>query len=274
MRPRANPPLNHLLTAAQMAAADQETIQHGTPGQVLMENAGKAVVSCITNRYAPRRTLVLCGPGNNGGDGLVVARLLGLAGWEVSVATFSGTLEGYQGDAATMAGQYDGNVYPITPQVLDSSALTVDALFGTGLTRPISGPLADSINALAECSVPVIAVDIPSGICSDTGAVLGTAVRATHTVTFASRKRGHVLMPGRNHCGMVTVADIGIARETIEAHSEPCMLHHPIQWLAKFPWPEPRQHKYQRGHSLVFGGPADKSGAARLAAYAALRLCG
>jgi len=260
-----------LLSVADMYAADAAAARAGTPGLTLMENAGRAVAQAIVRRWAPRPVAVLCGPGNNGGDGFVVARLLAEAGWPVRLGLL-GARERLRGDAAAMAARWEHPVEPLDLALLDGEPLVVDALFGAGLTRPLEGPAL----ALAEASVarelPCVAVDIPSGIHGDTGAVLGGSFAAAVTVTFGRPKYGHLLLPGREHAGELVVADIGIPAAAIDGLALRVYENAPVLWRALLPSPTPGGHKYSRGHALVVGGDGAHSGAARLAARGALRV--
>jgi NAD(P)H-hydrate epimerase len=257
-----------LLTVAQMGAADRLTIAAGTPGTMLMERAGAAVADAMRRRWPPAPVLVLCGPGNNGGDGFVVARLLAEAGWPVRL-TLLGERTALRGDAAVHAAQWSGPIDAFTPAILDGAVVVVDALFGAGLSRPIEGAAKIMLAAVATTGLPVVAIDVPSGIHGDTGADWG-AVPAVLTVTFARAKPGHVLLPGRIFCGDLVVAPIGISDATIAAVAPEIFRNDPVNWHAHMPVPDPKGHKYARGHALVFGG-WPTSGAARLAARAALR---
>ena len=259
-----------LLSVAEMYAADAAAARAGTPGHVLMESAGRAVAQAVTRRWAPRPVSVLCGPGNNGGDGFVAARLLADAGWPVRLGLM-GTRERLKGDAAAMAARWEHAVEPLAPALLDGEPLLVDALFGAGLTRPLGGVALALAEAGCARDLPCVAVDIPSGIHGDTGAALGGAFRAAVTVTFGRRKYGHLLLPGRAHAGEVVVADIGIPAAAIAALDIRVHENAPVLWKALQPVPAPADHKYSRGHAIVIGGDGAHSGAARLAARAALR---
>jgi hydroxyethylthiazole kinase-like uncharacterized protein yjeF len=260
-----------VLTVAQMAAADNFAVMAGTPTITLMENAGRAVADAIAARFAPCATLVLCGPGNNGGDGFVAARLLAERGFAVRVADFDFT----QGDAAVMAAKWHGTRVKLLPGVLDGAALVVDGLFGAGLSRPLEGVVRDIVAALGDVppETKIVAVDIPSGVAGDTGRMLGdTAVRADLTVTFFRKKPAHLLLPGRAHCGEILVADIGIPEGALDLIRPILTENTPVLWGDKFPWPQAEGHKYSRGHCVVVSGPMHATGAARLAARAALRI--
>jgi hydroxyethylthiazole kinase-like uncharacterized protein yjeF len=260
-----------VLTVAQMAAADNFAVMAGTPTLTLMENAGRAVADAIAARFAPCATLVLCGPGNNGGDGFVAARLLAERGFAVRVADFDFT----QGDAAVMAAKWHGPRVKLLPGVMDGAALVVDGLFGAGLSRPLEGVVRDIVAALGEMppETSVVAIDLPSGVAGDTGRMLGdTAVRADLTVTFFRKKPAHLLLPGRAHCGEILVADIGIPEGALDLIRPILTENTPVLWGDKFPWPQAETHKYSRGHCVVVSGPMHATGAARLAARAALRV--
>lgn len=264
-------PSHHLITTEQMHAADRATIAAGTSGAELMENAGAACVRAIVERVTPGPTLVLCGPGNNGGDGFVVARLLQTRGWPVTVALL-GAREDLAGDAAAMAARWHGEDCPLEDVSPDGAELVVDALLGAGLSRPLDGAAARLVEAVNAAGATVCAVDIPSGVDGDTGEVRGCAVQADFTVTFFCRKPGHVLYPGRGLCGDVIVADIGIAASVLEEFGSTLSENRPAVWHAHLPMPAPDGHKYQRGHVVVVTGDELHTGAARLGARAALRI--
>jgi ADP-dependent NAD(P)H-hydrate dehydratase / NAD(P)H-hydrate epimerase len=259
-----------VLTPKEMGKADRRTIAGGTPGIALMERAGLAVADRVA-ALVPRggKVAVVCGPGNNGGDGFVAARLLGERGYRVRLSLL-GSREGLRGDAAIAARQWAGSLDPVDV-VLDQADLVVDALLGAGLTRNVEGEMLKAIHAINEGGRPVVAVDLPSGIDGATSEVRGAAVRATETVTFCRRKPGHLLLPGRLYCGRLTVADIGIADATVAELKPKTFANEPALWRAVFPIPRTGGHKYDRGHAVVVSGPAYATGAARLAARATLR---
>jgi NAD(P)H-hydrate epimerase len=258
-----------LLTSEQMRRVDQAAVASGVPGVELMEAAGAAVARRVAERWSRRPVLVLCGPGNNGGDGFVAARLLADAGWPVRVGLLGG-ISRLEGDAAHHAAKWGGMTVDADPSLLESAGLVVDALFGSGLSRPLDGLAGDLVRALDASGIPVCAVDVPSGLSADTGEVLGAAAAADETVTFCRRKPGHLLAPGRQLCGVLTVADIGIPEAALDAVSPRVFRNAPGQWLDHYPWCRTDTHKYRRGHVLVLGG-AVQTGAARLAAMAAAR---
>ena len=260
-----------LLSTQEMYAVDAASIAAGVSGVELMEAAGRAVAVEIRRRYSCGPVAVLCGPGNNGGDGFVTARYLAEAGWPVQLALL-GDVSALKGDARVMAGRWPGEVGVLSPKAVEGADLVVDAVFGAGLTRDVSGAARAAIEALANSGLPVIAVDIPSGIHGDSGAVLGCAAPAQLSVTFLPRKSGHVLMPGRTYCGEVVVADIGTPSHILEALESTCWENDPDLWLGQYPWPRPEDHKYSRGFAVVVSGGSASTGAARLAARAALRV--
>ncbi|MBM3528744.1 MAG: NAD(P)H-hydrate dehydratase [Alphaproteobacteria bacterium] len=261
-----------LLTPADMAAADRLTIAGGIAGMALMENAGRAVADAVVRRA--RRTAplicVVAGPGNNGGDGFVAARVLRERGYPVRVMLL-GDRDKLKGDAAEAAARWAGDVEPAGADGLAGAGLIVDALFGAGLDRPVAGAARTVIDAMNAGGVPVVAVDLPSGISGASGAVMGAAVRATETVTFFRRKPGHLLLPGRLHCGPIEVADIGNPDAVLEKLRPSLFVNCPALWAERFPVPRPEAHKYSRGHAVVVSGDASHTGAARLAARGALR---
>jgi ADP-dependent NAD(P)H-hydrate dehydratase / NAD(P)H-hydrate epimerase len=258
-----------ILTTSETAAADRAAIAAGTPGRVLMERAGQAVADAIEAWWSPRNAVVLCGPGNNGGDGFVVARLLDRAGWPVRLALL-GERDALTGDAAVAAADWDGGVGALSPAVLDGAELVVDALFGAGLSKPLSPEVRQVLEAAEHAGLPIVAIDLPSGLPGDRAAPLAYAPHVALTVTFHRKKPAHVLEPGRSFCGEIVVADIGLAAPRAATLFE----NGPGLWLDRFPWPATGTHKHQRGRLGVVSGQANETGAARLAARAGLRLAG
>ena len=259
-----------LLTNGQMAEADRLTITGGVPGIALMENAGRAVADHVARDVLGGDVVVVAGPGNNGGDGFVAARLLADRGYRVRVLLL-GERGRLKGDAAEAARRWQGEVEPARPEALPPARIIVDALFGAGLDRPVEGEALAMIEAMNAEGVPIVAVDLASGINGTTGAVMGAAVNARSSVTFFRRKPGHVLLPGRMHCGKVHVADIGIGNEVLETIRPQFVVNEPSLWRDLFPVPRTDGHKYARGHAVVVSGGASFTGAARLAARGALR---
>ena len=259
-----------ILGIAEMAAADAGAIAAGIPGSELMANAGAAVAEALTARFVRAPAIVLCGPGNNGGDGFVVARRLARAGWSVRVALL-GSRERLRGDAATAAAAWTGTTLVLEPTVLEGAGLVVDALFGAGLARPLEGVALATIEAVQTAGLPVVAVDVPSGVDGDTGQVLGAAARATLTVTFHRPKPGHLLLPGRALAGELVVADIGIPDHVTARPGIRLWANDRRLWQSHLPRRTAASHKYSHGHALVLGGGVASSGASRMAARAALR---
>jgi len=221
-----------LLDVRQMAEADRLTIAAGTSGFQLMENAGRAVAEEIRRRLPVRPVVILCGPGNNGGDGFVVARLLTDAGWPVRVALL-GSRDRLKGDAELHAKLWQGSVEPLEPGVLDGAQLAVDAIFGAGLDRPLEGMVKETLAAAVHRKLPIVAVDVPSGVNGDTGESWG-AVEAILTVTFFRKKPGHLLSPGRSLCGDIVVADIGISPAVLVQIAPNTFENDPQIWTMAF----------------------------------------
>ncbi|MCA8929803.1 MAG: NAD(P)H-hydrate epimerase, partial [Alphaproteobacteria bacterium] len=209
-----------------MGEADRLAMAAGVPGPVLMQHAGQAVADAICQRWSPRPVAVLCGPGNNGGDGFVVARLLAERHWPVRLALL-GARGALKGDAAHHAALWDGPVEALAPGCVEGAGLVVDALFGAGLSRPLGGVAAETLRAVRA---PLVAVDTPSGVNGSTGAVEGFAPQADLTVTFFRGKPGHWLYPGRGLCGQLLVADIGIPPAVLEAIRPRSWRNTPALW--------------------------------------------
>ena len=264
----------HLLTPAEMGEADRLAISGGTPGMVLMERAGRAVAEEAARLARSRgRIAVICGPGNNGGDGFVAARLLARRGYAVKLGLL-GDRGALRGEAGAAASRYDGPVATAADVDFDGVDLVVDALFGAGLAREIEGDartIVDRINAFGAGDGGVLAVDVPSGVDGASGKVRGVAVRATASVTFFRLKPGHVLLPGRALCGPTRMVDIGIPSSVLTRIAPLAFVNSPALWRLALRGPGAESHKYARGAVLVLSGPAHQTGAARLAARAALR---
>jgi hydroxyethylthiazole kinase-like uncharacterized protein yjeF len=260
-----------LLTTAEMADADRLAIASGIAGITLMENAGQAVADAVAARHPPgSRVVVVCGPGNNGGDGFVAARLLSERGYGVEVALL-GDVARLKGDAALAAKKWNGPLAAAMPRALDDADVVIDALFGAGLDRPVDGAARAVIEAMNAQGAPVVAVDLPSGVNGTSGAELGVAVNAAQTVTFFRKKPGHLLLPGRLRCGTIAVFDIGIPASVLARIAPKTFENVPQIWRGHFPEPKYEGHKYDRGHAVVVSGPLWSTGAARLAARGALR---
>lgn len=266
-----------LLTTEQMARADRLTIEGGVPGMTLMEQAAAAiarVTSQILQRTSGRRVLVLCGPGNNGGDGYVAARLLRGQRYKVRVASLVPP-DQLRGDAARAAASWPCAVAPAQECDFGGVDLVIDALFGTGLARDLDEDAIRLVKRLnqwrRETKQSVVSVDIPSGVDGTTGAIRGAAVEADATVTFFRVKTGHLILPGRLCCGALTCAHIGIRSSALESLDVATYVNMPALWQTALPLPQVEGHKYSRGHALVVSGGASFTGAARLSAAAALR---
>ena len=225
-----------LLTPQQMYRADELALQSGIAIDALIDKAGRAVAEEIARRYGSRRTVVLCGPGNNGKDGEVAARYLKSWGWPVEIS-----------------------------EDISNAELIIDALYGAGLSRDFPIELANMINS---AGAPIISIDVPSGLDGLTGCPRGASVKADLTITFFRKKPAHVLMPGRELCGETVVADIGIPDSVLTAIN-PRLWENTKPILSSL---GPASHKYNKGHAVMVSGPKLNTGAARLAAEAALRI--
>jgi ADP-dependent NAD(P)H-hydrate dehydratase / NAD(P)H-hydrate epimerase len=259
-----------VLTTAEMERADRLTIAAGTPGFALMLSAGQAVADAARNLVDEGPILVIAGPGNNGGDGFVAAAELAAQGREVSVILMC-ERDALKGDAASAARGWKYPVLPFNPQAIGKPALIIDALFGAGLSRTVEGEARAMIEAINDNGAPVLAVDLPSGVNGTGAAIMGVAVRATETITFFRKKPAHLLLPGRLQCGRVAVADIGIDAKVLDEIKPQCFENMPQAWRQSFPVPRMTSHKYARGHVLAVSGDVAATGAARMAARAALR---
>ena len=252
--------MNVLLDTARMSAADSAAVAAGIPVATLMQNAGAAVAREVLRRFEHCPVVVLCGPGNNGGDGLVAARDLASAGWPVSVALLE----------SRDARPWGGETIALSPQAVHGAGLVIDALFGAGFHGELDPRARDTLAAAAALALPIVAVDVPSGIDGNTGEAHG-AVAAVLTVTFFRRKPGHLLLPGRLLCGETVVADIGIPEAVLAGLAPDTFENGPALWRDRLPHPELTDHKYRRGHALIVGG-YPLTGAARMAARAAARV--
>jgi len=260
-----------LLTPEEMGQADRLAIKAGPfDGMDLMRRAGAAVAAVVLERDpAAVAADILCGPGNNGGDGYVAARLLQQAGMTVRVWALGKPKKGT--DAAIAAAECPPKPKPLSQFSPMAGAVVVDALFGAGLSKAIEGDAASAIDACNAAGVPVVAVDLPSGVSGDSGKVLGAAFRAQTTVTFFRKKPGHLLYPGRDLCGETIVADIVIPADVLAAIAPASFENTPALWREKFPRPSADTYKYARGHVGVLSGGPSSTGAARLSARSAAR---
>jgi hydroxyethylthiazole kinase-like uncharacterized protein yjeF len=259
-----------VLTTAEMERADRLTIAAGTPGFALMLSAGQAVAEAAINLVEEGPVLVVCGPGNNGGDGFVAAAELVAQGREVCVIVMC-EREALQGDAASAARGWKYPILPFNPQAIGKPALIIDALFGAGLSRPVQGEAHEVIAAMNANGAPLLAVDLPSGVNGTSAAIMGIAVRATETVTFFRKKPAHLLLPSRQYCGRVRLADIGIEARVLDEIRPQTFENTPQFWRRSFPVPRIDGHKYARGHVLVVSGDVASTGAARMSARGSLR---
>jgi len=259
-----------LLSNAQMARADQLATERGVDVDRLMDEAGHAVATVVGARFPRGVILVLCGPGNNGGDGFVAARVLASRGRQVRVATLV-PRDRHRAAAARALAFWPGPCEAATPAALAGSHVIVDGLFGAGLSAPLGGEALALVQALAASGRPVVAIDVPSGLDGDTGAVRGAAARAVASVTFFRKKPGHLLLPGRQLCGDVLCADIGLPAAVLAEIKPQTSENGPPLWRAAWAPLAPSGHKFTRGHVLIIGG-AELTGAARLAGRAALRV--
>lgn len=264
--------MHELLSPEEMARADRLAAEMGPlDGYDLMRNAGAAVAAEALSRFGDTSGVdILCGPGNNGGDGYVAARLLQERGLDVRVWREVEPRPGT--DAARAAADWPSLAGGLKDFVPEQGNLVIDALFGAGLARPLDGAYADALRRLAAAKVPVLTVDLPSGVSGESGTVLGTAASASLTVTFFRKKPGHVLYPGRTLCGEVVVADIGIDNRVLDTIRPRCSENLPSLWQSLLPRPADDTHKYERGHAAIFSGGPTSTGAARLGARAAARV--
>lgn len=260
-----------IFTADEVRRGDALAVAAGTPSFDLMERAGVAVAAAAGSMLGgPGPVLVLCGPGDNGGDGFVAARLLAEAGRPVELVLV-GNRDRLSPDARRAADGWGARLSPVNGVNWPEAALVIDALFGVGLARAVEGEARAAINAVNAAGRPILSVDLPSGIECDTGAVAGVAIRATRTVTFQRRRPGHLLLPGRAHCGILEVADIGLGDSLLAEVGAKTFANEPSLWRSVYPVPAAEGHKYHRGHAVVVSGGMSHTGAARLAARAALR---
>ena len=257
-----------LLTNEETRRADAAAIEIGISGTQLMERAGLAVAQAVEARWRRQRVLVVCGPGNNGGDGFVAARLLRERGWPVMVSALGGTLA--DSDAAGARQRWGAPVRTAGAGDLGGCDLVIDAMFGAGLSRPLEGTALELVQSINDRHIATVAVDVPSGVGGDDGAIRGAAPQASLTVTFFRAKPGHWLLPGRSLCGELAVADIGIPASVLEKIRPNLHRNDPALWRERLYWPRLDDHKYRRGHVLVLGG-AEMTGAGRLAARGARR---
>ncbi len=261
-----------LLSPDDMAAVDREAAASSIDSYGLMERAGQAVAASALRHFpGALRFVVLCGPGNNGGDGYVAARALRQSGANVELFHLADP-ERLKGDAARAFADCPVKGEAIVQYAPRAGDVVIDAIFGAGLTRPIPAEVEAVITRVGEADIPVIAIDLPSGLDGASGQILGAAFRAKRTVTFMTRKPGHLLLPGRDLCGELEVFDIGIPARIVRAHADNLIGENtPAQWQAEIPLAGADTHKYKRGHLVVFSGGPNATGAARMSAMAGLK---
>lgn len=260
-----------IITPDGMGKVDAAAAQSGLDSFGLMRAAGSAVAAAALRDFPQtQRFCVLCGPGNNGGDGYIAATALAQSGAGVDVFS-TGNADQLEGDAKRAFDAWEGPVHAISQCVVTDRDVVIDAIFGAGLSRTVSDEIAAVIQRVNASGVPVIAVDLPSGISGHSGAVLGAAFNASLTVTFVCRKPGHLLLPGRTHCGRLEVVDIGIPKRILETQKSTIVENAPSVWASALPNADLSTHKYRKGHLAVFSGGALHTGAARLASMAGLR---
>lgn len=267
---------HHLIDPGIMARIDAAAEASGLSITSLMERAGQAVAACALRNYPQaHRYAVLCGTGNNGGDGFVAARALREAGANVAVFMFGDVakLKGAARQAydAWVDGQEDASCRTLAAFTPGIGDVVIDGIFGAGLVRDVPPEVAALIDAVRRAGTPVVAIDLPSGLCGRRGVPLGAAFKAKHTVTFVAKKPGHVLMPGRELCGTLEVFDIGIPRRIVEAHAGALWENCADLWQSHVTHDDVETHKFKRGHLTVFAGPSHSTGAARMTATSGLR---
>lgn len=272
-------PHDLIVTALQMRAAEQALFDRGTDSFALMRSAGEAVADHVMQSWPDRAVVVLCGPGNNGGDGFIAAEALRQKGRRVALLAMRPAAD-YRDDSAKAAAAWQGSTHPFEPATLENAitpeSIVVDGMFGIGLDRPLEGTALAAIARCEQAACPVVAIDMPSGISSDTGFALGAAITASDTMTFGWPKPGHLLLPGRLHTGRLLVAPLAFDAASGSdgcraAAGSDLRANGPAAWLLKLPRPGLLDHKYSRGHALVLGS-AVMPGAGRLAAHAARRI--
>lgn len=260
-----------ILTTRDCGRCDAYAEAEGVPGIMLMDRAGRGLADAVRARWSRRSVAVLCGPGNNGGDGYVAARYLERAGWPVTLYAL-GDPGRLTGDAAWARGEWAGDVLPLESCSPGEHALVIDALFGAGLARPLDGMAAECVSRLAGSECVVVSADVPSGVFGDESARPAMAVAADLCVTFNNLKPAHVLEPAASACGEVEVIDIGIPSGWTSQINRLARLNTPAAWWDGFPHRDAGTHKHREGRLVVFSGGASSTGAARLAAHSGLRM--
>ncbi|GJL97498.1 MAG: bifunctional NAD(P)H-hydrate repair enzyme [Hyphobacterium sp.] len=265
-----HPSIRKIISVDSHRASDRFAIANGVTGIALMEKAGEAIARAISDRWARRETLAICGPGNSGGEGFVAARHLADMGWPVTAALCYPPAQ-FCGDAAIMQGKWQGQSLPVEEVSISDYGLVIDAIFGAGLSRPLDEHLMALADAIAQADIPVVAVDVPTGLHGDLARPINMAIRADLTVTFHQLKPAHCLQPGRGICGETVCADIGIPKNWVTEIAPDAELNEPACWPDIPRSDAPDTHKHEKGRLCVVSGGASATGAARLAAMAGLR---
>jgi NAD(P)H-hydrate epimerase len=260
-----------IIGASQMRQADELTIESGTESFELMLNAAAAVADEITKHLDNnKKALVLCGPGNNGGDGFMAAKILKDRGWQVRVSCLT-DVNNLKGDAAKAAAEWGEEVTSFAQTEPAPSEIVVDAIFGTGFHGILADEIAILFQKIKDVKAVVVAVDIPSGVNGDTGEADRNTLHASMTVTFFRKKLGHVIMPGLAYSGPTAIHDIGIKRGVLETTGIAAYENHPFLWQNRLRRKSLHDNKYTLGHAIILGG-SRMTGAAMLAAHSALRV--
>lgn len=259
-----------ILTCDEVRACEQRAVGAGASMQLLMERAGAACALMLDARYPAGRVVVLAGPGNNGGDAFVAARVLAAQGREVVLHELAPGGP-RTAEVAAAAKAWTGAHAPLEDLRIEAGDVVLDGLFGAGLARALSGEAAFAVEQVNASGAKVVAIDVPSGVNGDAGAVSGAATRADVTVTFGAKKPAHVLQPAASLCGEVVVAEIGFGDFVETVGGGRLLENDPALWLPALKWPEATSHKHARGRLCVVSGGVAHTGAARLAAQAGLR---
>ena len=260
--------IKEIVSSREMESFEKEQFLR-SDSYFFMKKAGNEVFKAISKNFSNKQpVIVLCGPGNNGGDGFVIAKNLDKKGYQVEVYALINK-NNYKGDALKAFSEYGNDLKNIRSFKLKKNALIVDALFGIGLNRNIKGKLKEIFNQINKANNNVVSVDIPSGVCSNTGRILGSAIQADFTITFHRKKLGHILGLGKKLSGKIKVVDIGFDQKKMKIQ---CFENSPNLWIKYFPWKKESGHKYSRGRVIVYGGQKEFTGATILSSQAALRI--
>ena len=259
--------LNQAVSAREMKLFEKKEFLK-KKSYFFMKNAGKQAFNLIKKSFNNKQLIiVLCGPGNNGGDGFIIAKYLKEHGYKIEVYAYLNN-RSYKGDSLRALNEYGGKIKKISSFRIKKNALIVDAIFGIGLSRNIKGKLKEIFDQINKSNNCVVSVDIPSGVCSNTGEILGSAIKADFTITFHRKKIGHILGLGKKFSGRIKVMDIGFSQKKMNTQ---CLKNSPNLWIRYFPWKKTSDHKYSRGRAVVYGGQKEFTGAAILSAQAALK---